>query len=99
MQAHILFSFLAYALWKTLQSWMERAGLGRGVRTVLEEFARLKAHDVLLRTSTGRAVRVCCLPRPDAAQQVLLDHLGVELPERLGGPTWVPAPVQLAPVV
>jgi len=41
IQGHILFSFLAYALpysgkglrpdeWKTLQSWMERAGLGTG---------------------------------------------------------------------
>jgi transposase len=42
VKAHILFSFLAYALWKTLQTWMERAGLGRGVRTVLEEFGKLK---------------------------------------------------------
>jgi len=99
VQAHILFSFLAYALWKTLQKWMERSGLGSGVRTVVEEFARIKAHDVLLRTTTGREVRVCCVTRPDAAQQVLLNHLGVKLPERLGRPSWVPAPVQLAPVM
>jgi hypothetical protein len=26
---HILFSFLAYSLWKTLQVWIERSGLGR----------------------------------------------------------------------
>ena len=99
VQAHILFSFLAYALWKTLQKWMERSGLGSGARTVVEEFARIKAHDVLLRTTTGREVRVCCITRPDAAQQVLFDHLGLNLPERLGRPSWVPAPVQLAPVM
>jgi len=39
VQAHVLFSFLAYAMWKTLQTWMERAGVGRGARTVIEEFA------------------------------------------------------------
>jgi len=51
VQGHILFSFLAYALWKTLQIWMDRCGLGRGLRSVLEEFARIKANDVILRTS------------------------------------------------
>ena len=25
VQAHVLFSFLAYAMWKTLQTWMARA--------------------------------------------------------------------------
>lgn len=99
VQAHILFSFLAYALWKTIETWMKRSGLGNSVRTVLEEFARLKAHEVFLRTSTGRDVRVCCVTKPDAAQQVLLNHLGLVLPERLGRPAWVPAPVQVAPVV
>jgi hypothetical protein len=31
-----------------LASWQERAGLGNGPRTILEEFARLKSHDVVL---------------------------------------------------
>ena len=54
IQGHILFSFLAFALWKTLAKWMERSGLGRGVITVLEESSQLKANDVILRTTTGR---------------------------------------------
>ena len=29
IKAHILICFLAYALWKTLQQWQSRAGLGR----------------------------------------------------------------------
>lgn len=95
VQAHIFFSFLAYALWKTLQTWMERAGLGRGVRTILEEFARIKATDVLLRTSSGREIRICCITRPDEAQRALLERLGLTLPERLGRPVWVPSPIQL----
>jgi transposase len=92
VQGHILFSFLAYALWKTLQAWMERAGLGRGARTVVEEFSRIKACDVVLPTSSGRPIKVCCVTRPDGAQRALLDRLGLRLPERLGRPAWVPAP-------
>jgi transposase len=89
VQGHILFSFLAYALWKTLQIWMERSGLGRGVRTVVEELARLKANDVILKTSTGRQIRLCCITQPDRAQRALLDRMGLMIPERLGRPSWL----------
>jgi len=92
VQGHILFSFLAYALWKALQIWMERAGLGRGVRTVLEELARLKSTDVVLGTSCGRQIKLCCITEPDAAQRALLDRLGLVIPERLGRPRWVQRP-------
>jgi transposase len=92
VQGHILFSFLAYALWKALQIWMERAGLGRGVRTVLEELARLKSTDVVLGTSCGRQIKLCCVTDPDAAQRALLDRLGLVMPERLGRPRWVRRP-------
>jgi len=93
VQGHILFSFLAYALWKTLQIWMERSGLGRGVRTVVEECARIKANDVILKTSAGREIRLCCITQPDPAQRALLDRMGLAIPERLGRPSWVRAPI------
>lgn len=95
VQGHILFSFLAYALWKTLQIWMERSGLGRGVRTVIEEFARLKANDVILKTSAGREIKLCCITQPDPAQRALLDRMGLMIPERLGRPLWVRKPKNL----
>lgn len=95
VQGHILFSFLAYALWKTLQIWMERSGLGRGVRTVIEEFARLKANDVILKTSAGREIKLCCITQSDAAQRALLDRMGLMIPERLGRPLWVRKPKNL----
>ena len=95
VQAHILFSFLAYALWKTLQGWMQRAGLGRGVRTLLEELARIKACDVILPTPTGREVKLSCVTRPDAAGRALIERLGLGIPQRLGRPRWVPAPQEL----
>jgi transposase len=98
VQGHILFSFLAYALWKTLQIWMERSGLGRGVRTVIEECARLKANDVILKTSAGRQIRLCCITQPDPAQRALLDRMGLVIPERLGRPSWVRAPKTLKEV-
>jgi len=98
VQGHILFSFLAYALWKTLQIWMERSGLGRGVRTVIEECARLKANDVILKTSAGRQIRLCCITQPDPAQRALLDRMGLVIPERLGRPSWVRAPKTLKQV-
>lgn len=95
VQAHVLFSFLAYAMWKTLQAWMERAGLGRGVRTVLEEFARIKATDVILPATDGREVRLSCVTQPDKGQQAIFERLGVRLPERLGRPVWVRQPDNL----
>ena len=71
---------LAYALWKTLAGWMQRSRLGDAPRTVLEEFAKLKSVDVVLRTQdrpTGcqRAIRLRCVTEPDAAQKTLLGRL------------------------
>jgi transposase len=88
VQAHILVCFLAYVLWKTLGQWMRGAGLGDAPRTVVEEFARIKSGDVVLPTVTrdgrpGKTVRVRCVTTPDKAQKVLLNRLGLVLPERL----------------
>jgi len=94
VQAHVLFSFLAYAMWKTLQAWMERSGLGRAARTVIEELARIKAADVVLPTTAGRDVRLACVTRPDKGQRAIIERLGIELPERLGRPRWVPVPTK-----
>jgi transposase len=58
VQAHILVCFLAFVLWKTLELWQERAGLGNSPRTLLEELARIQAHDVILPTHTHGDVRL-----------------------------------------
>jgi transposase len=88
VQAHILFSFLAYAMWKTLEQWMVRSGLGNAPRQVIEEIARIKVVDVFLPTSTGQQLRLQCITRPDQAQQILLQRLGLQVPRRLGRPRW-----------
>jgi transposase len=88
VQAHILVCFLAYVLWKTLGQWQQRAGLGSSPRTILEEIGRIQSTDVVvpLADEPGRELRIRCVVRPDKAQAMLLDRLGLRLPERLRVP-------------
>jgi transposase len=83
LQAHILVCFLAFVLWKSLEMWQQRAGLGNSPRTILEELARIQSHDVVLPTATHGRIRLRCVTQPDAAQAALLDRLGIVLPKRM----------------
>ena len=86
VQAHILVCFLAYVLWKTLEQWQRRAGLGQSPRTILDELHRIQSTDVVLPTTDGRELRLRCVVRPDPAQAALLDRLGLDIPQRLRVP-------------
>lgn len=88
VKAHILICFLAYVLWKALAQWMKAAGLGDAPRTLVRELAKIKSGDVVLPTVTtagqpGKTVRVRCVTTPDKAQKVLLNRLGLRLPQHL----------------
>jgi len=88
VKAHILVCFLAYVLWKTLAQWMHGAGLGDAPRTVLLELARIKSGDVVLPTrgregQPEKRIRLRCVTAADEAQKVLLNRLGLTLPQRL----------------
>jgi transposase len=85
VQAHIFVCFLAYVLWKTLEQWQVRAGLGNSPRTILGELQRLQSADIVLPTaeSPNRDIRLRCVVRPDKAQAFLIDRLGLRLPDRL----------------
>ena len=83
VQAHILVCFLAFVLWKSLEMWQQRAGLGNSPRTVLEELARIQSHDIVLPTATHGQIRLRCVTQPDPAQAALLDRLGMVLPKRM----------------
>ena len=83
VQAHILVCFLAFVLWKSLEMWQSRAGLGNSPRTVLEELARIQSNDVVLPTASHGQIRLRCVTQPDAAQATLLDRLGIVLPKRI----------------
>ncbi len=84
VQAHILVCFLAYVLWKTLEQWQQRAGLGNSPRTILDEIARIQSTDVVLPLvdGTGRELRIRCVVQPDRAQASLLNRLGLDPPQR-----------------
>ena len=88
VKAHILVCFLAYVLWKTLAGWMRNAGLGDAPRTVIDDLAKLKSGDVVLRAlapcgGPERRITLRCVTEPDEAQKVLLDRLGLTPPRRL----------------
>lgn len=85
VQAHILVCFLAYVLWKSLEQWQKRAGLGNSPRTLLDQIGSIQSADVILpiAATPERELRLRCVVRPDRSQATLLEHLGLRLPERL----------------
>ena len=86
VQAHILVCFLAFCLWKVLEGWQQRAGLGNSPRTILEELGRIQCVDVLLPLVEGPELRLRCVVEPDKAQAILLERLGLGMPKRLKAP-------------
>ena len=89
IKAHILICFLAYVLWKTLQQWQSRAGLGHSPRTILTEFSRIHSADIVLPLADASKgeLRLRCVVRPDREQELLLQRLGLTLPQRLRPPS------------
>jgi transposase len=83
VQAHILVCFLAFVLWKSLEMWQSRAGLGNSPRTILEELKRIQSQDVVLPTAAHGQIRLRCVTQPDPAQAALLNRLGIVLPKRM----------------
>jgi transposase len=85
--AHVLVCFLAYVLWKALAQWMRCAGLGDAPRTLVAELAKIKSGDVVLPAQMAdgspRTIRLRCVTTPDEAQKVLLNRLGLTIPQRL----------------
>jgi len=92
VNAHIFVCFLAYALWKTLEKWQEKAGLGNSPRTILSELGAIQSADIVLPLADDarRHLRIRCVVRPDKHQAMLLDRLGLTLPQRLRLPAVMP---------
>ena len=83
VEAHILVCFLAYVIWKTLGQMCRAAGLGDEPRKVFEELGGIQVVDVIMPTSRGIELRRRCVLRPSAHQTILLQRLGLHLPDRL----------------
>ncbi len=90
-KAHIFVCFIAYAMWKTLELWQERAGLGNSPRMILDELREVQSADVVLPTTDGRTLKVRCVVKPEAEQAMLLERLGIRLPRRLRAGTTLPS--------
>lgn len=81
VQAHILVCFLAYVLWKMLGQLCHKAGLGNEPRKVLDEISQIKVVDVILSTRQGTTITKCCISQPSETQSILLQRLGLHLPQ------------------
>ena len=83
VQAHLFVCFLAYVLWKTLAQRCRQAGLGDEPRKVLDELQHISLVDVVLPTQSGIEIRKRCVTQPTQHQAILLQRLGLQLPQRL----------------
>jgi transposase len=81
VQAHILVCFLALAMWRALQQWMKRSGIGTAPRKLIEEMREVKSLDVLLPTK-DKTIRLRVISTPPKALKVLLQRMKVLLPNR-----------------
>jgi hypothetical protein len=83
VEAHIFVCFLALALWRTLEMWMQGKGLGTCARQLLAEVATIKSLDVVLAvrtTDTTTELRLRTVGKPEPMVAELLQHLGLHLP-------------------
>lgn len=83
VKAHILVCFLAYVLWKMLGQMCKRAGLGDEPRKVFDEIAQIKAVDIAMPTRQATIFHKRCIAQPDKAQAILLQMLGLHLPQSM----------------
>ena len=81
-QSHILVCFLALVMWRTLQQWMSDSGLGMAPRKLLEEMAEVHSMDIVLPTRAGAPLRLRAVSKPEPHLAILLQHLGLPLPNR-----------------
>ena len=61
---------------------VKRSGMGDEPRRVLDELSKINLVDVVLPTSTGVEIRKRCVTRPTEHQNILLQHLGLNLPRQ-----------------
>jgi transposase len=83
VKAHILVCFLGYVLWKMLGQTCKKAGLGNEPRKVFDEIAQIKAVDIAMPTRQTTIIRKRCIAQPDKAQAILLQMLGLHLPQSM----------------
>ena len=81
VESHILVCFLALAMWRTLEQWMTRQGLGTCARQLLLELDELRSVDVVLPVADGPDLRLRMVVKPEQPLAFLLAKLGLALPK------------------
>jgi len=97
VKAHVMVAFLGYALWVTRKHLLKRraaivpqppslSGVTHAqplsAMKALSLLSTLQSADIVLPTTDGREIRLRRITEPTAEQQVLLQQLGLILPER-----------------
>lgn len=82
VKAHIFVCFLALAMYKCLELWMESCGLGSSPAKLLEEFREICSMDVILPIKDRHPARLRLVAKPDGHIKVLLQKLGLKIPNR-----------------
>lgn len=82
VKAHIFICFLALSMWRCLEMWMEKSGLGRSAKKLLKELQEIKTADVLLPVKDRGTLRLRVVVKPEKHAQILLDKMGIKLPNR-----------------
>jgi transposase len=83
VKAHILVAFLGYALWVTFKHILKRKNSDLSPARALALLSTLHSADIILPTTDGREIRLRRITTPNPEQQLLLDQLGITIPERL----------------
>jgi len=82
VQAHIFVCFLALAMYKSLELWMASKGIGNSPAKLLEEFREIRSMDVVMPVKDRNPIRLRVVAKPDEHVRVLLQRLGLKIPNR-----------------
>lgn len=82
VQAHILVCFLALAMWRSLEMWLQGNGLGHCARQVLREMETIRSMDVVLPVRDKAEVRLRLVAKPEKLAADLLARMKLKLPTR-----------------
>jgi transposase len=82
VKAHIMVCFLALAMMKGLEQWMSVSGLGSAPRKLIEEIREVVQLDLVVPHARGADIRLRLVSRPEQRLRILLDKLGLPLPNR-----------------
>jgi transposase len=82
VQAHILVCFLALAMWRCLEMWLQAKGLGNCARQALEQLDTIHSMDVVLPVKDKTEVRLRLVAKPEKLAADLLARMQLKLPTR-----------------